>query len=256
MSKHRANENKHVHQEENKRDRSSKSNKHESKRGVKSLQSNKNKSFLSKLWHFMWNSDSLYSLIFDLVIAFVLIKYVIYPVIGVTLHTDHPVVAIVSGSMEHFPNDYGLCGVVDRGILSSYKANFTNWWKYCGSWYVLHNITINEFGRFPFKDGLNKGDLVVLKGVKPSQLKVGDVIVFRARNGEPIIHRLIKINNVSGRLFLQTKGDDNPYSMPTLEFNISPSSVIGVAVYKIPYLGYVKVYASEFVDFFRGKSHG
>ncbi|MDI9619949.1 MAG: signal peptidase I [Candidatus Nezhaarchaeota archaeon] len=57
------------------------------------------------------------------------------------------------------------------------------------------------------------GDIVLVVGVKPSELKVGDVIVYRASNGL-IIHRIIGVAVEGGRLFFTTKGDNNPVPDP------------------------------------------
>ncbi|MEM4366383.1 MAG: hypothetical protein QXN46_02190, partial [Candidatus Woesearchaeota archaeon] len=54
-----------------------------------------------KVWRFLWHSNHPLSWLADFVLAFVLIKFVFYPVLGWSLGTAYPIVAVVSGSMEH-----------------------------------------------------------------------------------------------------------------------------------------------------------
>lgn len=196
------------------------------------------KSALRKIWHFIWEDDSFWSWIVNVILAFVLIKYVVYPVLGVTLATTHPVVAVVSESMEH-------------------DSNFNKWWNNAGTWYVPNGIQKEDFEKFPLKNGFNKGDIMVLRGLKPEKVEVGDVIVFWGTKRDPIIHRVVKTWQESGKFHYQTKGDNyktNPTSIrnPTLdETNISEEQVIGHAVVRIPLLGYIKIGFVELVDNFR-----
>ena len=74
---------------------------------------------LKKTWKFIWHSNSVWSWIINIIIAFLLVKYAIYPAIGVGLATSHPVVAVVSESMEHrttkfCPNTNRIGGVFSR----------------------------------------------------------------------------------------------------------------------------------------------
>ena len=57
--------------------------------------------FLKKLWYFLWEENSVWSWIANIALAFILIKFVVYPGIGLILGTNYPIVAVVSGSMEH-----------------------------------------------------------------------------------------------------------------------------------------------------------
>ena len=59
------------------------------------------KRLLKKIWHFIWEEDSIWSWIANVIIAFVLIKFIVYPLMGFALSTNYPVVAVVSSSMEH-----------------------------------------------------------------------------------------------------------------------------------------------------------
>jgi signal peptidase I len=59
------------------------------------------KKLWKKVWYFVWEDNSVWSWIVNIILAFVLIKFVVYPGLGFVLTTSHPVVAVVSGSMEH-----------------------------------------------------------------------------------------------------------------------------------------------------------
>jgi len=56
------------------------------------------------------------------------------------------------------------------------------------------------------------GDVILVEGVKPEDVQVGDVIIFsRSYSANPIIHRVIQIVELDGgRRAFRTKGDFNP----------------------------------------------
>ncbi|MBN2421363.1 hypothetical protein JXB27_03740 [Candidatus Woesearchaeota archaeon] len=180
-----------------------------------------------KIWNFIWHDDSLLSWIVNLILAFFIIKYLIFPAMGFALGSQFPMVAVVSSSMEH-------------------DGNFDSWWSsqaYCGNrictqekFYAQYNISKEDFQEFIFRNGFNKGDVMVLSS--PSKLKAGDVVVFFARDGRPIIHRVISLDP------LQTKGDHNQDQIENNllnEKNISRENLIGKVSIKIPWIGYVKI---------------
>jgi len=83
---------------------------------------------------------------------------------------------------------------------------------------------------------LNVGDIVIVKGVDPSTITVGTIIIYHSGSID-IIHRVIGIVKEGNMLYFQTKGDHNPGPDPWGP--IPEGSVKGVLVGKIPYLGYV-----------------
>jgi signal peptidase I len=216
-----------------------------------------------KVWHFIWEDDSPLSWIVNIVVAFFLIKYLIYPGLGLVFATSHPVVAVVSGSMEHgaarscdksWVSDYGdryciekgedweICGKIFEDKPSSSLDSF---WNNCGDFYDDYGIDKENFSKFSFKNGFNTGDIIVLFGRKPEKLQIGDVIVFQASHRpDPIIHRIIKKEEVSGEYFFTTKGDHNADIHP-FEQDFSSKSIIGRAVFRIPFLGYIKIWAVD-----------
>ncbi|MEM3590456.1 MAG: signal peptidase I [Candidatus Bathyarchaeia archaeon] len=58
-----------------------------------------------------------------------------------------------------------------------------------------------------------EGDLVVVQGVSPREIAVGDIIVFKSPPhlaDNAIIHRVIGIVERDGKRYFVTKGDNNP----------------------------------------------
>ena len=187
------------------------------------------KSKWQKIWHFIWKEDSLESWLINIALAYVVIKFLIYPGLGFLLATSHPIVAVVSSSMHH-------------------NANLDTYWGYAGQWYEEKGITKESFRTFPMHNGFNKGDIMVLVGRDPNKIKVGDVIVFaNPVRPEPIIHRVVATHES----FFQTKGDHNTDSLP-FEEQILSQMIYGKAVFRIPLLGYVKISAVNLLNLVRG----
>jgi hypothetical protein len=185
----------------------------------------KPKSFLGKVWYFIWYDDSALSWIVNIILAYVLIKYLFYPLLGLIMGTSYPIVAVVSTSMVH--ND-----------------SFDNWWTQNQDFYLARNITEEEFRKFPFRNGFNKGDLMVLVGKNPADIKLGDIIVFQSRKPYPIIHRVISKKDENGWIF-QTKGDNNKAQIRDFELDetrVLQNTIYGKSVIRIPWLGYVKIW--------------
>jgi len=161
----------------------------------------------------------------NIVLAFVLIKFLVYPGLALVLATSNPVVAVVSESMEH-------------------NAQFDDWWEAKANFYEKFNITKTDFENFRFKNGFNKGDLMILKGVDPSTLSIGNTVVFRGVGKEPVIHRLVSKKQLNGNYLISTKGDSNDNQL-AYEKDIPPEQLIGKAVVRIPVLGYVKIIVTD-----------
>lgn len=100
-----------------------------------------------------WKADAAFLLISLVVVLMV------HSGLKVALHTDSPLVIVISGSME--PTFY-------------------------------------------------RGDVVLLKGVPSSEIKVGDVVVYRRPYTKyPIIHRVRKILEYNGKRCFVIQGDNN-----------------------------------------------
>ena len=186
-----------------------------------------------KIWWFIWEDDSIASWIVNIILAFVLIKFVVFPGLGWILSTDYPIVAVVSDSMEH-------------------RTSFDAWWALHENFYNNHQILKEDFREFPFANGFNKGDIMILRGVAPENLQIGDVIVFRNSQPDPIIHRLVKRWVVEDEYHFQTKGDKNFASIPSTHVNevdIVEDRVVGKAFVRVPFVGYIKIWAFELMKF-------
>ncbi|MBS3172215.1 signal peptidase I [Candidatus Woesearchaeota archaeon] len=185
-----------------------------------------------KIWDFLWHSDSLASWVVSFIVAFIVVKFVIYAGIGLLLGTSYPIVAVVSGSMEH------------NGV------GFDQWWEENKDWYENKNIAKEDFETYIFKNGFNKGDIMILVGDESKDINKGDVIVFQASNtAHPVIHRVVKVSENDNDYYFQTKGDNNEDSYEQLgETKISEDKLIGKAVIRIPWLGWVKIIFAEIIQ--------
>jgi len=199
----------------------------------------KKKKPLQKIWWFIWEDESIWSWIVNVILAFVIIKFLIYPGLGFMLGTTHPVVAVISGSMEH-------------------DGSFDDWWEYkCkinelvfqqADFYASKDIDKQTFKTFRFKNGFNTGDLMILKSKK--DLELGDIIVFQPpQEREPVIHRIIEITEQNGNNYYTTKGDHNCGSSQA-EDNLPESAIIGEAVGRVPFLGMIKLGFIKFLQLF------
>lgn len=205
----------------------------------------KTKKRLKKIWHFIWEDDSIWSWIVNIILAFVLIKFVVYPGLGLILSTSFPIVAVVSSSMEH-------------------NQNFDEWWSNTGAWYEENGISKTNFLEFKFKNGFNKGDIIILKGRNPRDIEVGDIIVFQSHiqrpKPDPIIHRVVRKQSNNSIYSFQTKGDNYRTNRASIkgcdatgcldETNIKGEQLIGAAMIKIPLLGYIKIWFVELLKLF------
>ncbi len=188
---------------------------------------NKTKKILGKVWHFIWEDDSLLSWIVNIILAFVIVKFLIYPGLGLVLGTSFPVVAVVSGSMEHN------------------AQSFDDWWETNGNWYTGNGITIDQMSSSSFRDGFNKGDIILLVGKEPKSIKTGTVIVYSTeRYAYPIIHRVIKVWESDEKYNFQTKGDNNPAADSEI---VTEDKIVGKAVLRVPMLGWIKILFTEMI---------
>jgi signal peptidase I len=54
---------------------------------------------------------------------------------------------------------------------------------------------------------LNGGEILTIRKVPSSSLHIGDLIFFKARNGIPVLHRILKKERKDNKHIFQTKGD-------------------------------------------------
>ena len=193
------------------------------------------KNTLKKIGYFIWEDNSIWSWLVNIILAFVLIKFVVYPGLGFLLSTSHPVVAVVSESMEH-------------------PMGFDAWWEKNEIWYIENGIDKKDFEMFSLKNGFNKGDIMFLVGRDAENIEVGDVIVFNSRRKDPIIHRIVKKMQDGNEIYFQTKGDNNRDSIKNNgldETHIMEDIIIGKAAFRVPVLGYIKIWFMELLKLIR-----
>lgn len=213
---------------------------------------------LKKTWNFIWNDDSLLSWLVNIVLAFVLIKFIIYPGIGFLLGTNFPIVAVVSGSMEHktvhpcaeydhirdrcLDRDESKYWICDKEYEENKNVDFDFYWKACGDWYENQDISKEEFADYRFSNGFNTGDIIILKGTPPEKIERGDVVVFYASKSYPIIHRVVEKRYEDNSLYFTTKGDHNE-KPGSDDKDIKEDKIIGEAVFRVPFVGWIKIIA-------------
>ncbi|MHA1505799.1 MAG: signal peptidase I [Candidatus Asgardarchaeia archaeon] len=90
---------------------------------------------------------------------------------------------------------------------------------------------------------INVGDILIVRGVPPEEVEIGDIIVFTPPwfSGESIVHRVIDKFEINGTLFFVTKGDNNPVAdLPT-----NSSYLVGVVIAIIPKLGLITLFMKK-----------
>jgi hypothetical protein len=169
--------------------------------------------YVKRFWAFL-REDSWSSLIVSLILIFVFIRFIFFPIVGFALGAELPLVVVESCSMYH-------------------EQGFEGWWEQNALWYESQaDINKSGFEDFSFKNGINKGDVILVWGRdKP---KIGDVIIFHSSYTYPLIHRVVDLRPLS------TKGDHNPGQLAAEE-DIPQDAVIGKAVARIPLLGWIKL---------------
>lgn len=195
----------------------------------KKKQPKKPTTWYGKVWFFIWHDNSIWSWIVNIILAYIIIKFLVYPGLGLAFGTHFPIVAVVSNSMEHN------------------RIPFDEWWVENEDNYLALNITKADFEKYPFKNGFNRGDIMFLIGKEPEDLKIGDVLVFQSKKPYPIIHRIIKKEN-KGMWVFQTQGDNNEGQIRDDELDetrVLEKQILGKAVLRIPWLGYVKIWFVE-----------
>jgi signal peptidase I len=145
------------------------------------------------------------------------------------LNTPYPALAVISGSM---------CIPYD---------------DQCDGWLSLTH---------PFARTLHKGDLIIVQGVNPEDLKTdypnSDIIVFHKPSdpSELIVHRIVTVDEVNGTLYFITKGDGNspikwPDTPSTSEYDpwvtdgvqgVRQDLVVGKVVMRIPWFGHLVLF--------------
>ncbi len=179
------------------------------------------KDFLKKSYHFIFHDDSALSWIVNIILAFLLVKFIIYPGLALILGSSLPLVAVISGSMEH------------EGLA------FDQWWEANGAWYEEQGISKEMFQEYRFMNGFDKGDVIVLVGAE--EVVQGDVLVYSSgTHPYPIINRITYINDNEHSYII--KGDNNDVPDP---LEVSEDQVLGKALYRVPKIGWIKIWFTQ-----------
>jgi hypothetical protein len=123
----------------------------------------------------------------------------------------------------------------------------------------------------PFDRTLQVGDIIVIQGVAPNELKTeypdSDIIVFHRPDNpdELIVHRIVASTTINGKLYFFTKGDGNPSHYwpetakpyeydPWYSSNasipqgaVSQDLVVGKLVMRVPWLGRLAMFMHDVV---------
>lgn len=162
--------------------------------------------------HFL-KQDSWQAWTVSLLLMFVFVRFVFFPILSFAFGTSLPLVVVESCSMYH-------------------EESFDGWWERNQLWYDERDIEKDDFEMYSFKGGINKGDVIIVTG--RGEYEEGDVIIFNSLYQYPLIHRVVSLDP------LATKGDHNGDQLE-VERDIDPTAVIGKAVIRIPALGWLKL---------------
>jgi len=97
---------------------------------------------------------------------------------------------------------------------------------------------------------LHEGDILIVKGVPPEDIEVGDIIVFESSESTPhispnktVVHRVIDIryDEEQDQYFYLTKGDNNKTN-PIPDGWVPHEDVYGVVILVIPRIGIVSLW--------------
>ncbi len=203
-----------------------------------------------RFWKFL-QEDTWQSWIVSILLIIIVIKWIFFPTLNFITGTDRPLVIVESCSMYQgltkeyattaqgiqWTGNYKLC---DKTFSKNQKITPQDYWKACGSFYEKKGINHSEFQSFPLSSGLNKGDIVFVWG--RANYTIGDTIIFQTIAKNPLIHRLIDASPFA------TKGDHNEAQLSPSnnlngidETNIKEEQILGKAVGKIPYAGWIKL---------------
>ncbi len=82
--------------------------------------------------------------------------------------------------------------------------------------------------------------IIVRNGSTFDEVKPGDIIVFYSPSAHDrvIVHRVVKVEHSSERV-ITTKGDNNPISIPGIDYPITKKEYIGKVIFVVPKLGLV-----------------
>jgi signal peptidase len=104
---------------------------------------------------------------------------------------------------------------------------------------ITHSVPLTVLTE-SMKPGLPPGTLLIVRPVDPANIRLGDVVTYQIKSGEPgvITHRVIAITTSAkdGEKRFILQGDNNSAADPE---PVRPVQVQGRLWYSVPYLGWV-----------------
>jgi signal peptidase I len=185
------------------------------------------KNFWKRFWFLIWKDDSIKGWVISIIVMFIFIKFIFFPILSVATGTVLPLAIVESCSMYH------------QGNLFS---DYDDWWQRHQTKYTDLGLNKEQFRDFTLKNGFNKGDILFIIGEDPKNINIGDIIIFNANKQNPLIHRVIKKElNEQGKYIFSTIGDNNNGQL-SVETAIHENQIIGKASFKLaPYVGWAKL---------------
>src|SRR3989338_3786197 len=112
---------------------------------------------VKKTWNWIWNSDSFLSWIVALVVVFIFVKFIFFPILSLIMGTSLPLAGVESSSMDHqiVRDDLGILNICGTVLSEEDKRYiyFDEYWEYCGEWYEKKEIFQQDFSEFDLKQG-------------------------------------------------------------------------------------------------------
>ncbi len=89
---------------------------------------------------------------------------------------------------------------------------------------------------------ITPGSLLFVSHISLNEVRVGDIIVFKApwENGTLFAHEVINITHSQGQEYFITKGINNPAKDP---LPVPSQDLVGQVYFVLPYVGYVLIYS-------------
>ncbi|HDD63695.1 MAG: signal peptidase I [Thermoprotei archaeon] len=112
------------------------------------------------------------------------------------------------------------------------------------------DIPLAVVSSYSMEPTLHVGDLLVIIGCNPKDIKVGDIIVYKGLWGSPIVHRVINKTQIDSEYYFLMKGDANaspdPGMIPNNPYTwLKSSKIKGKVLLIIPYIGVISLLASK-----------
>lgn len=110
--------------------------------------------------------------------------------------------------------------------------------------FSIYALSIGSESMVP---NIHKGDVVIVKKIKQKDieiLKEKDILVFNY-NKKVIVHRIVEKSMKDNKYYFKTKGDNNNNID---DWIIEENDVIGIAKFKIRFIGYPTVWLNEYLN--------